>query len=286
MKDLREEFENLQKEIDRLANSAESEIAKEYAKGLEKLRDIIRKKFDDYSIAGELRYSELAKYDRKKKLDKELRDAVNKLHVEASKATRNTLRSVYRNSYSNTMDMVSSVAGKTIRGEIKREVIQEALQNPVSGLTLNKRLRKNRREIITKIQETIGQGLTRGESYSQMSDRLKDTLEGDIKKANRIVRTETHRVMEQSKKESLDHADKQGVTMKKYWLNSDDERVRKKGQGNHTGMGQRYSKENTIPYGEDFVNEETGGEGPAPGLMGTARDDCNCRCLSSVIVVE
>jgi hypothetical protein len=86
--------------------------------------------------------------------------------------------------------------------------------------------------------------------------------------------------MEAGKKASLDVAAKGGVSLLKWWKDSDDERVR----SGHRHMGWKYSKENAIPYDEDFVNDLTGGVGPHPGALGTAEDDINCRCIMVIEV--
>ncbi len=114
-----------------------------------------------------------------------------------------------------------------------------------------------------------------------MSSRLKETLEGDVVKARRIVSTETHRVMEKSKSEAAEYASNQGVKMMKYWVSSQDEAVR----SSHEDMADKYDKDNAIPVDEDFVNDETGGKGPAPGQLGVAEDDIHCRCIAVYIVV-
>ena len=294
-RDLSEVMKEIRRSVIGHEGHAMSDINKKYAEGLDELRNVIRKKFDEYAVDGKLTYEKMVKYDRVKKLDKELAKAVKSMHVEVSKLTRAELRDIYRQTFDKTRSAFEQAAGRTIRGKIKQKVVTEALQMPVSGLTLNDRLRKRRRSIIDDIQETIGQGLYHGESYSEMSQRLKESLEGDTVKARRIVRTESHRVMEKSKADTAEYASNQGVEMKKYWSPADDERVRGKPGGkyedaraNHSGkggMGDKYSKENAIPVDENFVNDETGGEGPAPGQLGVAEDDINCRCVAVYIVV-
>ncbi|QTL96551.1 hypothetical protein GM661_00490 [Iocasia frigidifontis] len=279
--DLSDEFERLQAEIDKISDTGARRIAKEYANALEELRTIVRKAYDKHGTEGELTYEEMVKYDRLKQFNKELTAAIKVMHVQTSKITRKILKDTYKTSFESVRGAVGQAAGKTIRGIVKQEVINEALQNPVSGLTLNDRLKVRRSRIITDIQETIGQGLYKGESYTDMSRRLKDSLEGDIVKSHRIVRTESHRVMEKSKMDSLEHAANQGVNLRKYWLTSEDERVR----SSHNHMGEKYSKENAIPIDENFVNDKTGGEGPSPGQLGTAKDDIHCRCISVTIVI-
>lgn len=280
--DLFGEFNRLQRQIDGIEGAGIKKIARKYANALEELRTVVRKNYDKYGEEGKLTYDKMAKYDRIKKLDKEAAAVARKMHVQTSKITRKILRNTYKTSFNTVQSTVSEAVGKTIRGQIKQEVINNALQNPVSGLTLNDRLRVRRSRIITDIQETIGQGLYNGESYTEMSQRLKGSLEDNVNKSKRIVRTETHRVMEKSKLDSAQHAVNQGVEMEKYWLDSSDERVRT----SHRTMGEKYKKENAISLDENFVNNTTGGAGPAPGQMGTAKDDINCRCIMVTVVLN
>jgi len=175
---------------------------------------------------------------------------------------------------------LEEVAGRKIRAILKPEIVSEILQNPISGLSLNERLAVRRYETITTIRQEMTRGLVRGDRYRDIAGRLQNSLEIDAGKATRIVRTEGHRCMEAGKKVSLDSAANQGVELRKWWKDSTDERVR----SGHRHMGRNVtSKENSIPYDEDFVNDLTGGTGPHPGALGTAEDDINCRC---VMVIE
>lgn len=275
------EFEQLIAQVDSLQEQAEDNISKNYAQGLREIRNIIQDKFDSYAVGGELTYEEMAKYDRRKKLNKEVRDAMHDLWVENGAETRKTVRSIYKTSFKETKELVEEAADQVVQGKYKREMAQKALQNPISGLTLNERLRRRERDIITRIQETIGQGMMNNESYTEMSSRLKESLEQDYSKAMRVVRTEGHRVQEQAKRESLEYAQNQGIEMRKYWISSADARVR----DSHDDLDDKYSEDNAIPIDEDFVSDETGASGPTPGQLGEASEDIHCRCVTGYIVV-
>lgn len=275
------DFEVLIKKVEDLEGKAGKNISQNYSKALKELRNIIREKYDKYAVDGELTFAEMNKYSRRKKLNKEVQQAMKDLWVENSAETRKTVRSVYKTSFKDTKSLVEEAAGQVVKGKYKREMAQEALQMPLSGLSLNERLSRRRSDIITRIQETISQGLMDNETYSSMSDRLKKELEGDYPKAMRIVRTESHRVQEKGKAESLEYAANQGVEMKKYWISSADERVR----SSHEGLGEKYSEDNAIPIDDDFVSDETGASGPTPGQLGEASEDINCRCVTGYVVV-
>jgi len=272
------EFEQIENQVDRMLSSVENSIGREYGELLKELRRLISDYYAKYSDAeGKLTYQEMVKYDRLQKMEKKLAKAIRGKTVTVAGHIRKGLRGALTTAFERTRGAVEAEIGRKLRGVLKPETINAALQNPVSGLTLNRRLQARRADIILRIDETVTQGLIKGESYRDMAARLKEELEKDTAKAYRIVRTEGHRCQEQGKKESLDYASNQGVKMKKIWRSSQDERVRDSHQ-HMDGV--------EVDYEEDFYNPHTGGRGPHPGAMGTAEDDINCRCVFTVEVVK
>ena len=185
---------------------------------------------------------------------------------------------------------------QTIRA-VAPEVIAEAVHNPVNGLTLADRLEKKRGEIIYGIKQSVGVGLSQGDRYDTMTRRIAETLAGAdgaggyYGKAVRIARTEAHRVREAGNSDAAaalqEKAALAGYQMLKRWNTMKDERVRpnrryktkkgwksgKPGFYNHAAMDGV-----EIPLNEDF-KLPSGASGPAPGKMGVAGEDINCRCF-------
>ena len=185
---------------------------------------------------------------------------------------------------------------QTIRA-VAPEVIAEAVHNPVNGLTLADRLEKKRGEIIYGIKQSVGVGLSQGDRYDTMTRRIAETLAGAdgaggyYGKAVRIARTEAHRVREAGNSDAAaalqEKAALAGYQMLKRWNTMKDERVRpnrryktksgwksgKPGFYNHAAMDGV-----EIPISEDF-KLPSGASGPAPGKMGVAGEDINCRCF-------
>jgi len=268
---MRDKLEGIDRIVDRMANQTEKELQRRYGASLRNLRRILRELYDQYARDGILSMDEMGRYNRvdkaHKKFEKELRELVNAKNREIRQTLRDTFRESY---YRSAWAVEAETLAKLGYSSVKREVVQEAIQNPISGLKLNDRLERHRSDIIGRIQETTTQGLVRGESYNDMSGRLRGELEGDLDKAYRIVRTECHRVQEAGKHKSLQHAFDKGVSMKKRWVSSRDERVR----DTHVHMDGQ-----TVRFDEDFENPNTGGRGPTPGQLGVAEDDINCRCI-------
>lgn len=280
---LERDFDQLDRQIDRLLKDKERTIGREYAAMLRKLRRKLSDFFSEYADADDrLTLQAMQKYNRLEKFSKEIRKLTRESYTPIAREIRSGIRSSLTTSFDRTKEAVGAAADRTIRGTLKDETIQEIMQTPHSGLKLNERLERRRADVVTRIQETLTQGMRDGERYRNMSNRLKEEIEGDAPKAERIIRTEAHRVQEEGKRKSLEHASKQGVRMVKWWKNSSDERVRDK----HEHMGEKYSQDNAIPFEDDFINDISGGRGPAPGQLGTPEDDINCRCVAIYEVQE
>ena len=273
-------FLRLDKQMVRLTRVAEQGVGRQYGQMLREIRAVLQRTYDRYSLAdGTLTYSQMVRYGRIDKLNAEIEEIARKYSGLVAGEIRGGLRKTVTNSYDLSRQAIETAADRTIRGVLKPEVVTAILQDPISGLTLNDRLAVRRQDTVVTIRQELTRGLVRGDRYKDIAGRLQNSLEIDAGKATRIVRTEGHRCMEAGKKASLDHAARQGVELRKWWKDSDDERVR----FGHRHMGRKYGKENAIPYDEDFVNDLTGGVGPHPGALGTAEDDINCRC---VMVIE
>ena len=273
---LRQEMEQADRAIDRLLNSRNREVLSVYKESLENLKGLLSEFFEKYEKDGRLHYEDMAKYDRKKKMEKEFRKELRKLNRRASQRIKTTLSNTFEESYYRTGWAVENASKARVIPIMKDEYIESALENEISGLDWATRMSRNREEIVIQIKENITQGLQQGETYSQMTERLTDRLNVAASKAERIVRTEGHRVQEEGKTRCLDGANERGIKMKKTWVTSADERVRDK----HMEMeGQ------TVDYEEEFEAPD-GSTGRYPGALQNPSHDINCRCIYVVEIVR
>lgn len=216
----------------------------------------------------------MIKYDRLKKFIDSLNEHVDTMSIETIKSIDGHLADSYVYSYQWMGWAIEKEAQKKLQyTSLKVEQIRAALDNPVNGLTLSETLEKNRRDIIYKIRQNVTQSLVRGSTYKDMASSLKETFEGDYVKAVRVARTETHRVCEQGSLDSAKRANEKGVVMLKKWRNMKDRRVRKTSKANHVKMDGKQ-----IPV-DDMFDLGNGEKGVAPGNIGYAHHDINCRCI-------
>lgn len=272
MADFNKRLEQINRRIGQLIKKGERDVARKYAKALLEIRHILTKNYESFEIDGKLTYEEMLKHDRLKKMMQEINHLLRIEYKEIHKTMERVLKDTYLDGYYLTAWAVEAEAkAKLAYVAVRPESLTAMLANPVAGLTLNERLERQRANIIYDIQQQVTQGLQKNEAYGTMAKRLKNQLEGDAVKAMRIVRTEGHRVQESAKLDAAKHANNNGVVMMKQWNTLEDSRVRTKA-ANHRKLNNK-----KIRMDEDFSDGL--GVGPAPGQLGAAGSDINCRCF-------
>lgn len=266
---------NVNRVADKLTTQTEKVVLNAYKESLDSMRLQMGKLYEKYSKNGSLTYAEMTKYNRLKSMQTSIQSNIGGVYKTLGTETRALAKKVYEESFFRYGWSIEQTMGVNLSyGLINPKVIQASIENPIAGLTLKETLAKNRLNVVTNLKQNITQGLVLGESYDKMARRIKDTLDGDATKAMRVVRTEGHRNANQGRLASLEHASKQGVDVIKEWRAGFDERTR----DTHRALdGQRRKT------GEDFVSP-SGASGPAPGMLGRAEEDINCRCTLRPIV--
>ncbi len=261
--------------INSLAIKTEREIMKNYARQLRGMRSRLADVFDKYFREGKLDYAEIQKYGRLSKLEQEIIRDVMKLYDDDGKLLRETLTEVYNTSFYRTAwALESETRARLGYSAVDAKTVRLSVQNPFTGLTLNDRLERHRTNLIYGLKEELTRGFVNGDTYPQISRRIKEQLEGDAGKAIRIVRTESTRIYNEAQFDSISHAEEQGMVMTKTWSSALDDRTRE----SHAMLDGV-----TIPVDEPFVID--GDEGMFPGDFSEARNVINCRCAVEYNVV-
>lgn len=272
---LNKKLKGTEKIINRLAQQTEREIMKNYARQLRGMRSRLADVFDKYFQEGKLDYAEIQKYGRLSKLERDIIQDVMKLYKDDGKLLRETLTEVYNTSYYRTAwALESETRARLGYSAVDAKTVRLSVQNPFTGLTLNERLERHRTNLIYGLKEELTRGFVNGDTYPQISRRIKEQLEGDAGKAIRIVRTESTRVYNEAQFDSISHAEEQGMVMTKTWSSALDDRTRE----SHAMLDGV-----TIPVDEPFVID--GDEGMFPGDFSEARNVINCRCSVEYNVV-
>jgi SPP1 gp7 family putative phage head morphogenesis protein len=260
-------YDWLEKQNDYKQNITEKEVLRVYALILRDVRAHLGKLFEQLGVDN-LSWEEMNRYNRMKALETQIIDTITTYGKETDKSVYAMLSNVYVDSFLYTGFVLETTAqAKLAYAMIDKAVIDAIIQAPFTGLTLGERLEKNRSDVIVKLKTQLAQGIAQGESYTKMAKRIKDVLDGDAQKAIRVVRTEAGRVQNEARFNSMLHAQKKGISIKKMWVTSLD----KKARHSHRILdGQIRDLDKPFEY--------NGYKAMAPQHFGVAGLDINCRC--------
>jgi len=119
-------------------------------------------------------------------------------------------------------------------------------------------------------------GFENGESMQDLAKRIEKVFDqADKTRSLRIAQTETNKAVNFG---ALEGYRQSGAVDRKGWLAGSGARE------SHQYAAARYNTENAIPIDQDF--EVGGGRGPAPGNIGLAAEDINCRCTIFPVIAE
>ena len=264
----------LNEESNRRLGFYEKTLKKAYTTLLRQMNQTISNtyaKLDSHDLIGSLQ-----KYHRKDNVEKTLTGLINEFSKAKYKGMYNELREQLLFAYQYYHTGLTEVGGKSYTlTPLKKEWLIQTIENELSGLTLKETLQRDRQNIIYSLKSNLIQGVNRGESYSQMANRMKEVVNGDYKKAVRIARTETHRVKEAGTYESALQGEKAGIQQVKTWNSSNDGRTRKE----HRRLdGKTISLDEYFRLGSAKTLK--------PGDTGRAEHDINCRCFLTYEIVD
>lgn len=124
------------------------------------------------------------------------------------------------------------------------------------------------------LKKALAEGMDTGEGIDKLKERVEEVMGDRIRSSSEtIARTEVNTASNGGK---LLAYKQKGVVTRKGWLAALDERTR----DSHVAAHRKYQE--GIGMDEDF--EVGAGSGPAPGQIGLAEEDINCRCTVFPIV--
>lgn len=266
-------FKDLQKYNQRLIKRREKLLEKEYIKAFKELDITLRDVYDRYEVDGQLNLDELYKYNRMKKLEKNTSKIVAGLYVGLDKIINKTLKEILETTEKESKTIIN---GRESVVPITKKLNKKDLINKsVAGRKWQERTKHHKDNFIYDTQTVIRKSMEDGDTYTTMAKNLKEKINKEVRKPKDIVRSEGHRIQEESKYEVMEEVGGK-VKMTKTWNSVGDSRVR----DTHQIMDGT-----TIGIDEEFVLP-SGDLALYPGNSGNAAEDINCRCFLTYDVVE
>lgn len=278
----------LRKIAEHRTSGAEQEILAVYSSVLQRLQGIVGRYYTAYSNGeGTLSAADLRLAGQYKGFLQDVLRGLEQLSEPQQGAIRSAVESAYAVCYDGMATAVKEAAsGSTSLQNALHglsastpETVAHIVEHPMQKLTLSHVLQKKRRQITHKIRQTLSVGLANGDSYPQMANRIADALNGDYKKAIRVVRTEANRAINRSFQDVSEEAahllrGSEYLEVKE-WCSAEDGDVRD---------AHRKLDGKVIPATEAF--EIDGKKAQCPGGFGVAELDINCRCFLKYALVK
>jgi len=174
-----------------------------------------------YEIDGKLSYTELQKFDRWKKLQKEIDKKIVKLGKEEVKNITHDLKDNYRKAFEKVDDMFTKSSVEAVVVKVNEKAVEKAITYPWSGDMFSNRLWDNKDLLAKKVKQTITQGVVQGKSITDMTRGLRNDMGKGAYECRRLVRTETAHVVNSA---TIDRYKAAGID-KVEWITAEDERV-------------------------------------------------------------
>lgn len=262
---------------------SEAAIRREYQKILQKLQGVIAQYYSRYGNAEDstMTQGDLRTAGQYKNFLQDVVDNLGGIAEPVDKQIRQTIEDTYTACYDGMVNAVKqSTAGNvSLQSALSGlsattpEAIKNVVENPMDKLTLSTVLNRRRTQIVASAKKTLAVGLASGDSYTRMAQRIAETLNGDYKKAMRIVRTEANRAINRGFQDVTEEASDlllgSDYIEVKEWCSMEDESVR----DTHQHLNGKKI------HGLDVFTSKGGATADCPGAFGIAAEDINCRCF-------
>lgn len=237
-------------------------LTREYTKAYNEVKKLIAAAVADYGIDGNMDPVAMAKYSRMETLQKSIEAELYTLNKLKAGKIEDYLVDTYNVNYYNTAFALETTAQvKLGYGLLPRKAIVEGLFTPLDKIALQ----NNAEAVVRSIRSSLVQGIMQGLSVPKMAKAVKTDLEKNANNATRIVRTETTRIMNKARLDSMIHAEAKGLPMKKIWVATLDNRTR----DSHAEIdGQERKLDEPYSNGLMYPGDQTG----------DAAETINCRC--------
>lgn len=215
------------------------------------------------SIIFQKRYQEVLK--------RQINDILDTLQNDEFNSIADYLARSYENGFIGTMYDLQG-QGVPLIFPIEQSQVVQALQTDTKlSQGLYSRLGEDTDYLKRSIRAELSRGVANGSSWNEMAKHIANGMNSPFKKAMnnamRIARTEGHRIQNQAQMDTIFKAKEKGADVVKQWDSTLDSRTR---DSHREADGQIREVEESFDVGGEKMQ--------APGIGGSAKNVCNCRC--------
>lgn len=273
-------MDKYEKEVAKTVLSDEEQILKELKQVYTKALQDVQSKIADLNARTDLQNAQSIVHQKKfqEAIENQIKEVLNNLETKSYDSIHGYLEDSYINGYVGHMYILQNHTGCTCVTPINQKKIVDAYTNeskistdyysedPVRGRVAED-LELLKRRIKSNVSRGIISGQTWAETAYNIATGMNNSFSTAMNDAMRIARTEGHKVNQIGFVDAGDEAISKGADIVKQWDATLDQVTR---PWHQEADGQiREWKDKFIVMGEEMT---------APGLGGSARNVCNCRC--------
>ena len=246
----------------------EDEVLKALKRQYERaLRDIVNK--IKMLQSDELTQSRIYQINYQKALKGQIEGILEKLHGDEYSTIQEYLSGTYTDSYVGTMYAMSGQGIPIITPIDRKAAVKAVITNSKLSTDLYGALGYDMDKLKKHVREEITRGIATSLPYEQIARNISGFTSMPFANAKRIVRTEGHRIQQESAEDARQTAKKKGADVVKQWDASLDGATRPL----HRQLDGQI-RETDQPF------EAGGRKVMYPGGFGDPSQDCNCRCVA------
>ena len=240
------------------------DLKKQYERALRDIDAKIRMLQSD-----ELTQSRIYQINYQKALKGQVEAILDKLHGDEYSTIQNYLTDSYTDAYVGTMYAMSGSGVHIIQPIDRNAAVKAVITDSELSVPLYASLGYDMDKMKKHIREEITRGIATSLPYDQIANNISGYLSLPLSNAKRIVRTEGHRIQQESADDARNVAKAKGADVVKQWDASLDSVTRPL----HRELDGQI-RETDEPF-------EAGGKKVMyPGKFGDPSQDCNCRCVA------
>lgn len=207
--------------------------------------------------------------EHQKALRSQIHGILEQLQANEFQTISDFLTSSYQQSFIGTMYSMHNQGIPMILPIDKNAMVKAVTTNSRLSEDLYSTLGVDIQKLNNSVRAEISRGISAGLSYNEITRNIANASKAPRSRAATIVRTESHRIREESRNDARDMAKKKGADVVKQWdatLDGDTRKSHRKLDGQ--------IREVDEPF------EVDGKKAMYPGDFGRPEEDINCRCIS------
>ena len=217
----------------------------------------------------ELTQSRIYQINYQKALKGQIEGVLEKLHGDEYSSIQKYLTDSYTDSFVGTMYAMSGQGIPIITPIDRNAAVRAVITDSKLSTDLYGALGLDMDKLKKHVREEITRGIASALPYQQIARRIAERTEMSMRNATRIVRTEGHRIQQESAEDARQTAKAKGADVVKQWDASLDAATRPI----HRQLDGQI-RETDEPF------EAGGYKAMYPGGFNDPSQDCNCRCVA------